>query len=172
MRPWLVVALIVAALLAVLEARRRTLRATLEREEGRVPYIYRDSAGIETFGIGHRVLPTDRDLRQYSKSNPAPDAVIDAYFEQDIARAAAAVDLLSLEAGVSLTDNERAALVSLVFNIGTGAFEKSTLRRKLLAGDKAAAADEFLRWKFAGGEPVLLARRARERQLFLSDGFA
>lgn len=157
-----------AAVVLVTAANRRTLRATLEREEGRVPYIYLDSAGIETFGVGHRVLMTDRDLRQYSKENPAPDAVIDAYFEQDIARSAAAVDGL----GVPLSAHERAALVSLVFNIGVGAFERSTLRRRLLAGDKAGVADEFLRWKFAGGEPVLLARRERERALFLGEAFA
>lgn len=161
---WLLVVLVMAAIGAlVFEARRRTLRAALEREEGRIPYIYRDSAGFETFGIGHKVLPTDQDLRQYSEANPAPDAIVEAYFEQDIARAAAAVDGL----GVDLTDSERAALVSLVFNIGTGAFAKSTLRAQLLAGDKAGAAEQFLRWRFAGGVPVLLARRERERELFL-----
>lgn len=161
---WLLAGLAVMAVIgALLEARRRTLRATLEREEGRVPYIYRDQVGIETFGIGHKVLPNERDLYQYSKGNPAPDEVVEAYFERDIARAAAAVDGL----GVQLSDNERAALVSLVFNIGAGAFEKSTLRRRLLEGDKAAAADEILRWKFAGGAPILLARRERERELFL-----
>lgn len=158
------VVLVFLVVIGALVARRATLRAQLEREEGRVPYIYRDSAGIETFGIGHRVLAGDRDLRQYSKANPAPAAVVEAYFEQDIARAASAVD----ELGVPLSDNERAALVSLVFNIGTGAFHRSTLRRLLLAGDKAGAADEFLRWKLAGGKPVLLARRERERELFLA----
>lgn len=165
MRTWLLVGLaVMAAIGALLELRRRTLRATLEREEGRVAWIYRDSAGIETFGIGHRVLPTDQDLRQYSPANPAPDAVVEAYFEKDIARAARAIDELELE----LTANERAALVSLVFNIGVGAFAKSTLRAQLIAGDKAGAADQFLRWKFAGGAPVLLARRERERELFLT----
>lgn len=160
---WLLFVLMAALVAAMLEARRRTLRATLEREEGRVAWIYRDSAGIETFGIGHKVLPTDRDLRQYSQANPAPDAVVEAYFEQDIATAARAVDALDL----NLSDGERAALISLVFNIGVGAFERSTLRGMLIAGDKAGAADQFLRWKFAGGAPVLAARRARERELFL-----
>jgi lysozyme len=161
---WWGAGVLAVTLVAAALAYRRTLRATLEREEGKIPYIYRDSAGYETFGIGHKVLPNDRDLRQYSKANPAPDAVVYAYLDQDIARAQSAVDALP----PGLSGSQRAALVSLIFNIGVGAFERSTLRALLVAGDTAGAADEFLRWKLAGGQPVLLSRRERERELFLS----
>lgn len=164
MRAWHWLLLVVILLSAAALAARRVLRETVEREEGRVPYVYKDSAGIDTFGVGHRMTAADGELRKYTKANPAPAAVVDAVFDRDIAEAEAAVDALPL----TFTDNERAALVSLVFNIGTGAFSRSTLRARLLSGDKAAAADEFLRWKFAGGQPVLLARRERERELFLA----
>lgn len=61
------------------------------------------------------------------------------------------------------------ALVSFTFNVGAGAFSRSTLLRKLNAGDYEGAADEFLRWTYAGGKHYdgLLNRRMDERGLFL-----
>lgn len=69
---------------------------------------------------------------------------------------------------VPLSDNEYAALVSFDFN--TGALGRSTLLKKLNAGDRAGAADEFLRWNKAGGRVLngLTRRRRAERELFLS----
>lgn len=62
------------------------------------------------------------------------------------------------------------AMVSLAFNIGTGAFEKSTLLRKFRSGDKAGAAAGFAAWVNAGGRKLngLVRRRAAERALFVS----
>ncbi len=47
---------------------------------------------------------------------------------------------------VPLNENEKIALTSLIYNIGPNAFIKSTLLKKLNAGDKKGAADEFDRW--------------------------
>ena len=68
------------------------------------------------------------------------------------------------------TQNQFDAMVSLAFNIGTGAFEKSTLLRKFKAGDKAGAATGFAAWVNAGGRRLegLVRRRAAERALFVS----
>lgn len=62
------------------------------------------------------------------------------------------------------------ALASLVFNIGVGAFEKSTLLKCLNAEAWAEAADEFLKWDHQAGVelPGLKRRREAERKLFLS----
>lgn len=61
------------------------------------------------------------------------------------------------------------ALVSFTYNVGEGNFTKSTLLRKLNAGDTAGAAEQFKRWVNAGGKvlPGLVKRRAAERALFL-----
>jgi lysozyme len=61
------------------------------------------------------------------------------------------------------------ALVSLAFNIGWGAFTRSTLLKKFRAGDIAGAAEEFDRWVFANKVRLngLVARRAAEKALFL-----
>lgn len=61
-----------------------------------------------------------------------------------------------------------AAVTSLAYNVGLGAFKASTLRRKCLAREWSAAGAQFPRWNKAGGRPVrgLTLRRAAERKVF------
>ena len=72
-----------------------------------------------------------------------------------------------------LNQNEHDALVSLLFNIGEENFKRSTVLRKLNAGDKLGAAQAFEKWTKAkiNGELVtldgLVRRRAAEKSLFL-----
>ncbi len=73
---------------------------------------------------------------------------------------------------VPVTGNQFSALVSFAYNTGLPAFAGSTLLRKLNAGDFVGAANEFGRWTRSGGRvlPGLVARRAAERELFLTPG--
>ena len=70
-----------------------------------------------------------------------------------------------------LTENMFSALCSFAFNVGTGNLQRSTLRMKLNRGQYEDAADEFKKWKKAGGRTLkgLVRRRASERQLFLRE---
>ena len=70
---------------------------------------------------------------------------------------------------VPLNQGQFDALVSFTYNVGEGNFTKSTLLRKLNAGDSTSAAEQFSRWINAGGKvlPGLVKRRAAERALFL-----
>lgn len=63
-----------------------------------------------------------------------------------------------------LYQHEYDAYVSLAYNIGTVAFCKSTLVKKLNAGDYEGACAEILRWDMAGGKKVrgLANRRVSE----------
>lgn len=64
------------------------------------------------------------------------------------------------------------ALVSLAFNIGTGALQRSTLLRRLRANpDDPAIRDEFARWKYASGRvmPGLVKRRAWEAARYFGE---
>lgn len=67
-----------------------------------------------------------------------------------------------------MTQGQLDAMVSLVYNIGVGAFASSTLARKFNEGDVQGASSEFVRWKFAGGRELagLRKRRAAERAVF------
>lgn len=69
---------------------------------------------------------------------------------------------------VKLTENQRVALVSLIYNIGRGNFESSTLLKKLNRKDYSGAAAEFSRWKYSKGKVLggLVRRRAEERAIF------
>lgn len=62
-----------------------------------------------------------------------------------------------------------AALLSFTYNVGVGAFCKSTLLRKANAGDLRGACNELPKWNKAAGIvlPGLTKRRAAERKLCL-----
>ena len=70
---------------------------------------------------------------------------------------------------VPLEDGQFNALCSFVFNLGSGALQSSTLRRKINRGDYIGAANEFPRWVFAGGRKLkgLVRRREHERLMFI-----
>ena len=70
---------------------------------------------------------------------------------------------------VKITANQGAALLSFAYNLGHGALAKSTLLKKINAGDPTAE-KEFAKWVKSGGKtlPGLVKRREAERQLFIS----
>lgn len=69
---------------------------------------------------------------------------------------------------VELTQFEFDALVCFVYNIGTGAFAKSTMLKRLNERNCGEAAKEFDKWVYANGVKLngLVARRNREEALF------
>lgn len=89
----------------------------------------------------------------------------------DLERYEKAVDMAVT---VPLNDNQRGALVSFTYNLGEGNLRKSTLLKKLNAGDYKNAADQILLWDRAGGKKLngLTRRREAERSLFLSPSAA
>lgn len=72
---------------------------------------------------------------------------------------------------VPLTQGEFDAYVSLTYNIGAGAFCKSTLVKRLNAGDYAGACAEIKRWDKMGGRVLrgLTARRDREYRMCVGE---
>jgi lysozyme len=91
----------------------------------------------------------------------------DQWFEEDWAEARQGVESAVT---VPLSDKQRDALTSFVFNVGAGAFRKSTLLKLLNAGDYSGAANQLTRWTKAAGKtmPGLVRRRGEERAWFLS----
>lgn len=72
---------------------------------------------------------------------------------------------------VKLSQGQYDALVSFVFNVGPNAYRKSTLLKRLNAGQCFAAAKEFLRWDKAKGKRLrgLTRRRQAESEMFVKD---
>ncbi|WP_237451604.1 lysozyme, partial [Providencia rettgeri] len=81
--------------------------------------------------------------------------------EKDLSKVRKGVDPLIK---VDIDDNTRAAIYSFVYNVGTGAFARSTMLKKLNAGDIAGACNELKRWTYAGGKEWkgLITRREIE----------
>jgi lysozyme len=94
------------------------------------------------------------------------EAQADALLQKDLDRFEDAV----AKAAPNATQNQFDAMVALAFNIGIGAFLKSTVLRKHLDGNHRAAAEAFGMWVNAGGRvlPGLQRRRAREADLYRS----
>lgn len=69
---------------------------------------------------------------------------------------------------VPLTANQYDALVSFTYNCGATALERSTLLKRVNAGDHKGAAAEFAKWNKVRGKPVagLTRRRASESLLY------
>ena len=88
----------------------------------------------------------------------------DALLQKDVADAAKAIELLL--PGIALRAHQRDALISFCFNVGAVAMERSSLRKRLIAGESTARVlkEELPRWCKGPYGPVegLKKRRAAE----------
>lgn len=136
-------------------------KALITQFEGVRLTRYEDQAERATIGIGHLITPQDNIGEEITQEQ------CETLFEGDLSHAARTVERLVT---TPLTDNQFAALVSFVFNLGGGALGRSTLLRKLDAGDYAGAAAEFGKWIYADAEASngLIVRRDAEKELFLT----
>ena len=132
--------------------------AVVSYYEGYQPTAYRDPVGVPTICYGHTA--TARMGQTLSQERCTQ------LLQADLGHAFSAVDR---RAQVDLPPPTRAALASFVYNVGEGAFARSTLLRKLNAGDLRGACHELSRWVYAGGRKLngLVKRRATERELCL-----
>lgn len=140
----------------------------IKRHEGLRLTVYKDQAGLDTIGYGHLNVPG----ASYTQITPIQAEEI---LRRDLARGEAAI---TKAVKVPLSENEYDALSSFIFNVGTGAFKASTMLKKLNAGDKAGAANEFDRWVFItrNGEKIvsngLAKRRGAEKAVFVSGDYS
>ena len=132
--------------------------ALTEGFEGLRLQAYQDVAGVWTVGFGH----TGSGVRSGLVISQVEAEVL---LRSDIA---ASVSCVNSAVTVALNQNQFDALVDFCFNVGRGNFLRSTLLRKINAGDFSAAAEQFGAWVYAGGEVVfgLVRRREVEAQLF------
>lgn len=128
--------------------------------EGKKLESYTDSAGVWTIGYGHTL--------NVAPGQTINDSQADIYLSEDLTRVEQAI---MENVQVPLNQNQFDALASFIFNVGAGAFSRSTLLKKLNRGDYLDAAEEFSRWVYAGKVklPGLVRRRQAEKDLFLSE---
>ena len=137
----------------------------LEQFEGLRLEAYLDSANIYTIGFGSIRYPNGNKVKLGDKITKAQAK---EYKLHDLKEFESTVNT---SVKVPLTQNQYDALVSLSYNIGSGAFKNSTLLKKLNSGDYKGAAEQFLLWNKVNSKKVqgLVNRREAERNLFLSE---
>ncbi len=124
---------------------------------------YDDGVGVWTIGFGTTIYPNGIRVK---KGDICTEAQAKAYMAYDLKKFESTVNSAVT---VPLNQNQFDALVSLAYNIGIGAFSKSTLVKKLNAGDIRGAVEQFDVWVNAGGKRMqgLVNRRAKEKEVFL-----
>lgn len=131
----------------------------IKRHEGFRANAYKCPADVWTIGYGH--------TRGVKSGDVIGKAQGERFLIQDVQIAEREVN----SHGLTFNQNQFDALVSFVFNIGSGNFTRSTLLRKLKVDtNDATISYEFSRWKYAGGKvlPGLVKRRKEEAELYFN----
>lgn len=133
--------------------------------EGVSPKVYVDPAGVKTVCVGHAY--TGPDGKPLRLGDSYTEDVCSYLLGQDIQTAQKAV---KSAVKVPLSAGETLAYTDFVFNLGAGTFRKSSMLRKLNAGQHAAACNDLLKWVYGGGKKLLglVRRREAERKACLS----
>ncbi len=99
------------------------------------------------------------------------EAQAEKYHMADLEAVTAAIERL---VKVPLNDNQLGALTLFANNMGTGALQKSTLLKKLNAGNYDAVPSKLAKWRFNDGKVMqgLVNRRAAEAGLWAKGSFA
>lgn len=136
----------------------------IKRFEGFSATPYRCPAGKLTIGFGHVIKMTDRIVPPINQVR-AIELLVD-----DLAP----VEIYLTGVLPDIPQHQFDALASFAYNAGIGALDKSTLLKRVKAGDVAGAGAEFGKWTKARVNgvltdlPGLVKRRAAEAALFLS----
>lgn len=134
--------------------------ALIKEFEGLRLKAYQCPGGVWTIGYGHT-------------AGVKPGMVITKAQAEEYLKA----DLIAFERylnclGLALNHNQFDALISFIYNVGTGNFSSSTLLRKVRANPQDnSIMDEFLRWVYSKGRvlPGLQRRRLAEMKLYFSN---
>lgn len=139
--------------------------AIIKKHEGLRLSSYLCPAGVPTIGYGNTRYPDGRKVilgEKLSSEKEATQLLL--------------ASLQSFEAAVNrhltnLNQCQFDALVSFTYNVGTGAFIKSTLLKKAKVNPAdPSILDEFQKWVRGGGKvlPGLVTRRREEANLYFS----
>lgn len=133
--------------------------------EGFRASTYDDGVGVLTIGYGTTARAGVGIVPQ--RGMTITEAEAEYYLAKGINKFIAAIEPAIT---APINENQFAAYVSLAYNIGPGAFKKSSTLRHFNACDKERAAKNILLWNKAGGKVLrgLVRRREAERALFLT----
>lgn len=137
--------------------------ALIKEFEGFVGHPYRDAVGVWTVGYGETkgVTANSKPITESQASR-----ILRKRINEDFAPAVVAADKKK-----SLNQHQFDALVSFVYNCGTGSLSTKTgIGRAVRAGQFHKVPDEMKKWVMGGGKPLpgLVRRRDEEAALFVT----
>lgn len=141
----------------------------IKKYEGLYLNAYLCPADILTIGYGTIKYPNGNLVKLKDKITEAQAEEYLVFECKEIAK------VLNSLIKVNINQNQFDALMSFCYNLGVGAFERSTLFNLLNKGDIMGAANEFERWVYATKNgvriklPGLIKRRKDEAELFVKD---
>ncbi len=144
-------------------------RSFIAKNEGCELNAYQDIANVWTIGYGHTGKVDGKPISAGMKiTKEKAEELYRKDFEDHIQ------PLKKVE--VALTNNQKIALASFIYNMGQGTFLRSGIFRRLNAGDFKGAADKFDEYikapnpktKIREVSKGLINRRRREKELFLT----
>ena len=131
----------------------------IKRFEGLRLKAYLCPAGKPTIGYGH------------TKDVKLGDVITEEEAEQLLLEDLIVVENEINKHNLDINQNQFDALVSFVYNVGQGNFERSTLLKKIKSNpNDLSIRNEFMRWIYADGKPLngLKKRRKMEADLYFS----
>ncbi|MEB3235387.1 MAG: lysozyme, partial [Cyanobacteriota bacterium] len=137
--------------------------------EGLALEAYLDPVGIPTIGYGTIRYPGGQAVQLGDRiSQQRAEQLLEAALREHYGPAVFA----AIPAARRYRPQQQAALISFAYNVGVGALQSSSLRRRLQAGDDPVLVitQELPRWCRGDGQvlPGLVRRRAAEVALFSS----
>ncbi len=137
--------------------------------EGYRARAYDDGAGVQTLGWGSTRREDGSPVQRGDTTTPERALIA---LNRDAQRTAR--DIAACIGSVPLAQHEFDAFVSLAYNIGSHAFCRSTIVRRLKATppDYVGACEAIKLWRFAAGRelPGLVRRREAEYRQCLGEG--
>jgi len=130
----------------------------IKKYEGCKLTAYKCPAGVWTIGWGSTTYPSGQPVKSGDKITQAEaDSLLDWYVKTKI------------KVPSGLTKNQTEALQSLIYNIGQGAFDRSSLKKAIIAQDWKMVYKNW-DWVTGGGKFLkgLAKRRAEELLMFFS----
>ena len=130
--------------------------------EGLELQSYLDTGGVWTIGYGHTAGVT--------QGQTITEQQAEQYLYSDLQNIISKLNTFINSNKIVFNQNKFDACISLIFNIGWGAFYNSTLASYLKQKDYVAAGNQFTRWVYDNGQFIqsLYNRRLSEKNLYFS----
>ncbi len=143
----------------------------IKQKEGLVLHPYLDTAGVATIGYGSTMYDNGKRVRM--SDPPIMQSYAQQLLEWEVKNKSSVI--IGLLGNVKLNTNQFDAILSLVYNIGVGGFERSTLLKKIRVNPfDTLIRNEFMKWNKIHKKGNLMidngltARRKHEADLYFS----